>query len=256
MNSSRQVVGGFLSIPKRINNEYNKHSLNTNMHSSYRSPNNHYGSHHNNYDNRRYQDHHHNSYHSGGHHGSQYRNVSRSSIFVPQDWEVSNTKSGFTNLIANVFRSIDRRLHPRESYEHYDGHRYGHHGYYGHHGHHRYPYYGHQSHHDLSHSYYSHPGSVLISDDSYGMFSHSRSHMPFHRGYAHVSSKSVPTECPRCKRQIMTLVQQRPGAPHLVATVGAVALGLFLKAPKALLPLAMLPMQMKTLHPAVHFCPK
>ncbi|KAJ2776195.1 hypothetical protein GGI15_004923, partial [Coemansia interrupta] len=54
----------------------------------------------------------------------------------------------------------------------------------------------------------------------------------------------------------MTLVQQRPGAPHLVATVGAVALGLFLKAPKALLPLAMLPMQMKTLHPAVHFCPK
>ncbi|KAJ1646085.1 hypothetical protein LPJ64_002412 [Coemansia asiatica] len=189
-------------------------------------------------------------YRPDAYHGHRFKNFSKSSIFVPPEWEVKNTRSGFTNLIANVFKAIDRRIYPHEPHAYYGYPRHGNHGhgYYDHHSRHRY--------HDLSHSYYSQPSTVLISDDKHGMFSHSRVHMPFHRGYAHVSSKSVPTECPRCKKQIMTLVKQSPGAPHLIATVGAVALGLIFKAPKALLPIAMLPMQMKSLHPAVHYCPK
>ncbi|KAJ2220279.1 hypothetical protein H4R99_007480, partial [Coemansia sp. RSA 1722] len=161
---------------------------------------------------------HHDMHRSDAYHGHRYKNFSKSSIFVPSEWEVKNTKSGFSNLITNVFRAIDKRFHPHDSHAYHGYPRYNHHshGHYGHHGHHR--------HHNLSHSYYSQPSTVLISDDMHGMFSHSRLYTPFHRGYAHVSSKSVPTECPRCKKQIMTLVKQTPGAPHLIATVGAVAL--------------------------------
>ncbi|KAJ1893522.1 hypothetical protein LPJ66_005702 [Kickxella alabastrina] len=101
-----------------------------------------------------------------------------------------------------------------------------------------------------------HPGtqSVIISNDNHGMFSHSMSRMNFHRGHARISSESVSTTCPRCKKNINTLVKQRPGALHILATAGAMALGLACNA-QALLPLAMLPMQLKSLHPAVHYCP-
>ncbi|KAI7818971.1 hypothetical protein BX661DRAFT_103007 [Kickxella alabastrina] len=105
-----------------------------------------------------------------------------------------------------------------------------------------------------SHSF--HPGtqSVIISNDNHGMFSHSMSRMNFHRGHARISSESVSMTCPRCKENINTLVKQRPGALHILATAGAMALGLACNA-QALLPLAMLPMQLKSLHPAVHYCP-
>ncbi|KAJ2731128.1 hypothetical protein H4R23_003150 [Coemansia sp. Cherry 401B] len=69
-------------------------------------------------------------------------------------------------------------------------------------------------------------------------------------------SKSVPTTCPRCKHEIMTLVRRRPNALNIAASASALVAGLVFKLPPTLLPLAMLPLQVKALQPKIHYCPR
>ncbi|KAJ2873322.1 hypothetical protein GGH93_003306 [Coemansia aciculifera] len=98
---------------------------------------------------------------------------------------------------------------------------------------------------------------VSIAHDPHGMFkSDGRGFMGHSGARARVGSKSVPTICPRCQSQIVTLVKRRPDAKNALATAGAVALSLILDVPKALLPLALLPMQLKSLHKISHYCPR
>ncbi|KAJ2836357.1 hypothetical protein FBU31_001393 [Coemansia sp. 'formosensis'] len=98
---------------------------------------------------------------------------------------------------------------------------------------------------------------VSIAHDPHGMFkSDSRGHKSHSGARARIGSKSVPTVCPRCQSQIVTLVKRRPDAKNVVATAGAVALSLIFDIPKALLPLALLPMQLKSLHKTSHYCPR
>ncbi|KAJ2056274.1 hypothetical protein IW146_002726 [Coemansia sp. RSA 922] len=98
---------------------------------------------------------------------------------------------------------------------------------------------------------------VSIAHDPHGMFkSDGRGFMGHSGARARVGSKSIPTICPRCQSQIVTLVKRRPDAKNALATAGAVALSLILDVPKALLPLALLPMQLKSLHKISHYCPR
>ncbi|KAJ2459434.1 hypothetical protein GGI03_005551, partial [Coemansia sp. RSA 2337] len=98
---------------------------------------------------------------------------------------------------------------------------------------------------------------VSIAHDPHGMFkSDGRGFMGHSGARARIGSKSIPTICPRCQSQIVTLVKRRPDAKNALATAGAVALSLILDVPKALLPLALLPMQLKSLHKISHYCPR
>ncbi|KAJ2326572.1 hypothetical protein IWW51_002204 [Coemansia sp. RSA 2702] len=110
--------------------------------------------------------------------------------------------------------------------------------------------------HAPAHSFY--PSMISVAHDPHGMFSHpggmSRMHLAHSR--AHFSSKSVPTTCPRCKHEIMTLVRRRPNALNIAASASALVAGLVFKLPPTLLPLAMLPLQVKALQPKIHYCPR
>ncbi|KAJ1823847.1 hypothetical protein LPJ60_001227 [Coemansia sp. RSA 2675] len=98
---------------------------------------------------------------------------------------------------------------------------------------------------------------VSIAHDPHGMFKSDGHGFKNRSGArARIGSKSVPTICPRCQSQIVTLVKRRPDAKNVVATAGAVALSLILDVPKALLPLALLPMQLKSLQKISHYCPR
>ncbi|KAJ2450856.1 hypothetical protein EV183_003992 [Coemansia sp. RSA 2336] len=105
-----------------------------------------------------------------------------------------------------------------------------------------------------------HPASSMVSiaHDPYGMFGYpgNISRMNLAHGRAQFSSKSVPTTCPRCKHDIMTLVRRRPNALNIAASAGAVVAGVIFKLPMAMLPLAMLPLQVKALQPKIHYCPR
>ncbi|KAJ2781022.1 hypothetical protein H4R18_003116 [Coemansia javaensis] len=227
--------------------------------------------------------HHHHSGHDYGYGGgpmSSYGRYSRSSIFVPADWNIEGTKAGFVDFIGRVVRQLDHQYtsdgasSQHHGYGHGHGRGYGHagHGHAGHghpgHGHlgHGHPGYGHAGHgHGYGgmgrHSMYGmHPGASMVSiaHDPHGMFAHpgTMSRMSMAHGRAHFSSKAVPTTCPRCQRDIMTLVRRRPNALNVAAATGAVVAGVLLKLPMAMLPLAMLPLQVKALQPKIHYCPR
>ncbi|KAJ1834371.1 hypothetical protein LPJ63_002011 [Coemansia sp. RSA 2711] len=55
---------------------------------------------------------------------------------------------------------------------------------------------------------------------------------------------------------IMTLVRRRPNALNIAASASALVAGLVFKLPPTLLPLAMLPLQVKALQPKIHYCPR
>ncbi|PIA14922.1 hypothetical protein COEREDRAFT_9786 [Coemansia reversa NRRL 1564] len=170
--------------------------------------------------------------------GYPYSRFSRSSIFVPTDWNFDGTSTGLAGFVGRVVRHLDRQYTSESgmiSGAHQ--HQYGRH----------------------SSGYGMHPGASMVSiaQDPHGMFSQGgMSRMNLGHGRASISSKSVPTVCPRCSAEIMTLVKRRPNALNVIASTGAVVAGLVLKLPVALLPLAMLPLQVRALHPKVHYCPR
>ncbi|KAJ2708678.1 hypothetical protein H4R19_004632, partial [Coemansia spiralis] len=194
-------------------------------------------------------------------HGGGYGRYSRSSIFVPTDWNLDGTKPGFVDFIGRVVRQLDHQytsdpgpaasMHPHPHHHHPHGgpggHSY-HSGYQPRHG----------GGHGGGHGYYPAASMVSIAHDPHGVFAHpgniSRTQMS--HGHAHFSSKAVPTTCPRCKHDIMTLVRRRPNALNVAASAGALAAGVMFKLPMALLPLAMLPLQVKALQSKTHYCPR
>ncbi|KAJ2496132.1 hypothetical protein IWW47_003859 [Coemansia sp. RSA 2052] len=153
-----------------------------------------------------------------------YSKYSKSSIFVPNDWHFQNTKAGVADLITRVAQHVDKQFTKSE---------YG-----GNHG-------------------MRYNGSMVsIAHDAHGMFKDGKGSKGHSNARARVGSKSVPTICPRCQSQILTHIKRRPDAKNVIATAGAVALSLILKVPTPLLPLALLPMQLKSLHKISHYCPK
>ncbi|KAJ2735901.1 hypothetical protein IW152_001199 [Coemansia sp. BCRC 34962] len=141
-----------------------------------------------------------------------YSKYSKSSVFVPNDWNFQNNKAGVADLVARVAQHVDKQFTK---------------------------------------------SVVSIAHDPHGMFkSDGHGIMSRSGARARIGSKSVPTICPRCRSQIVTLVKRRPDAKNVVATAGAVALSLILDVPKALLPLALLPMQLKSLQKLSHYCPR
>ncbi|KAJ2012523.1 hypothetical protein GGH91_001893 [Coemansia sp. RSA 2671] len=141
-----------------------------------------------------------------------YSKYSKSSVFVPNDWNFQNNKAGVADLVARVAQHVDKQFTK---------------------------------------------SVVSIAHDPHGMFKSDGHGFKNRSGArARIGSKSVPTICPRCQSQIVTLVKRRPDAKNVVATAGAVALSLILDVPKALLPLALLPMQLKSLQKISHYCPR
>ncbi|KAJ1997447.1 hypothetical protein H4R26_005830 [Coemansia thaxteri] len=172
-------------------------------------------------------------------HGRQNK-YSKSSVFVPNDWDFKSTKGGMTELISRVAQQIDKQFIGSE----YGGGGHGsvHGSKYGK---------GSKSHKGM------HDSMVSVAHDPFGMFMPGGlGFMNRHDGHARVGKKSVPTICPRCDKQVITLVKRRPDSTNVIATVGAVALGVIFKMPKTLLPLALLPMQLKSLHKTTHYCPR
>ncbi|KAJ2090864.1 hypothetical protein IW138_002267 [Coemansia sp. RSA 986] len=171
-----------------------------------------------------------------------------SSLFVPADWNLDSSKAGFANFLARIFTNIDYQYN---SMDHLPMHGIG--SVMGHPG-------GLGSHYAPSASHHSlHPAAahaVSVVSDPHGMFSlGNMARMGMSRGHARFSSKSIPTICPRCKKRIMTLVKRRPDGVNITATAAAVICGLLFKVPKALLPLTLLPLQMTSLQPCIHYCP-
>ncbi|KAI9505581.1 hypothetical protein GGI25_000921 [Coemansia spiralis] len=202
------------------------------------------------------------SHYGGGH--QQHLNKSKygkSSIFVPADWEMDSSKAGFANLIARIFAYLDYQYSSTDHmpYPHHMG--IGHMAHVGPMGNHYGRASGLGSRYGLSGSHHSfHPAAahgVSIASDPHGLFSYANmSRMNMSRGHMRFSSKSVPTICPRCQGEIMTLVKRRPDGVNVTATVAALVFGIIFKAPKALLPLTLLPLQMKSLYSCVHYCPR
>ncbi|KAJ2847659.1 hypothetical protein IWW36_003744 [Coemansia brasiliensis] len=226
--------------------------------------------------------------HGGGHGsmGNAYSKYSRSSIFVPSTWNMDNSKAGFVDFIGRVVRQLDHQytsdygaMHSHYPPAGHGGMGMGGHGAHGgmgmgghgahggmgmggHGAHGGMGMGGHGAHGGMgAHSRPAmHPAASMVSvaHDPYGLFGYpgNISRMNLAHGRAQFSSKSVPTTCPRCKHDIMTLVRRRPNALNVAASAGAVVAGVIFKLPMAMLPLAMLPLQVKALQPKIHYCPR
>ncbi|KAJ2647189.1 hypothetical protein IWW40_004871 [Coemansia sp. RSA 1250] len=220
--------------------------------------------------------------HGGGHGGmgNGYSKYSRSSIFVPSTWNMDNSKAGFVDFIGRVVRQLDYQYTSDQGGMHghyppaghggmgmgghgaHGGMGMGGHGAHGAHG--GMGMGGHGAHGGMGMAAHSRPGMhpaasmISVAHDPYGMFGYpgNISRMNLAHGRAQFSSKSVPTTCPRCKHDIMTLVRRRPNALNIAASAGAVVAGVIFKLPMAMLPLAMLPLQVKALQPKIHYCPR
>ncbi|KAJ2759267.1 hypothetical protein IWQ56_005782 [Coemansia nantahalensis] len=198
----------------------------------------------------------------GGGYGAGHGLYSRSSIFVPTDWNLDGTKYGFVDFIGRVVRQLDHQYASdpgaaSDVHHHHQQHPHG--GLAGHPYHAGYqPRHGGHGGHGGGHAFYPEASMVSIAHDPHGMFARpgSLSRAQMSHGHARFSSKAVPTTCPRCKRSIMTVVRRRPNALNVAASAGALVAGVFFKLPMALLPLAMLPLQVKALQPKTHYCPR
>ncbi|KAJ1848788.1 hypothetical protein LPJ70_000839 [Coemansia sp. RSA 2708] len=181
---------------------------------------------------------------------------------------MDSTKHGMVDFIGRIVRQLDHQYTSDHAPAHsfYRPGMHGGHGGHGMGGHGGHSMGGHGGHGMGGHGMGGHgragmhPAASMISvaHDPHGMFSHpggmSRMHLAHSR--AHFSSKSVPTTCPRCKHEIMTLVRRRPNALNIAASASALVAGLVFKLPPTLLPLAMLPLQVKALQPKIHYCPR
>ncbi|KAJ1901095.1 hypothetical protein LPJ81_003817 [Coemansia sp. IMI 209127] len=175
----------------------------------------------------------------------------KSSVFVPAEWHLDSSKAGFANMLGRIFASID---HQYNSMNHL-------------------PIHAHPGAMPGIGSVLNHPGvpgipmshhsirpatahAVSVVSDPHGMFSlGNTARMGMSRGHARVSTDSTPTICPRCKKRIMTLVKRHPDGVNITATAAAIIFGLIFQMPKALLPLTLMPLQMTSLQPSIHYCP-
>ncbi|KAJ2706599.1 hypothetical protein FB645_001474 [Coemansia sp. IMI 203386] len=96
---------------------------------------------------------------------------------------------------------------------------------------------------------------VSIVDDRASIFSRRWDTLP--RGsHAMVNESSISTTCPRCERDIWTVVRRQTGGKNLLATAALAAVGIVANAPATLLPLALTALELNSLKRKVHYCPR
>ncbi|KAJ1964808.1 hypothetical protein GGI12_001176 [Dipsacomyces acuminosporus] len=133
------------------------------------------------------------------------KKFTQSSVFVPPNWNVDNTRAGIVGLITQVCREVDNRYCASEvSSQAGDGER-------------------------------NFPSNVSVVDDPDAVFDKKK------RG---------------TRTKIFTRVRRHTGVKNVAATAALATVGIATGAPPALLPLAAIPMQLKSLKTKVHYCPK
>lgn len=122
-------------------------------------------------------------------------------------------------------------------------------------------------HHDSSRSHYgseyrSQRGgaapSVYVTDDRHSMFTRDfLTRGPIPRGArADINIEPVNTRCPQCRQLVTTDIQKHIGTKNYAVTAAVAALGLIIKAPVTVMPLALTTYGLNFLKSKVHVCPE
>ncbi|KAI8320089.1 hypothetical protein GQ54DRAFT_8581 [Martensiomyces pterosporus] len=155
------------------------------------------------------------------------KKFAQSSVFVPPNWNVDNTRAGIVGLITQVCREVDNHYCPSVT-----------------------------SSEDAQHRNF--PSNVSVVDDPDAVFDRKkRGSRTLPTGsHASVSGSSVLAICPGCKTKVFTRVKRQTGFKNVAATAALATVGFATGAPPALMPLAAIPMQLKSLKTKVHYCPR